>query len=140
MFAKWIEKDNGFSFSESDNGGLEISYTYYKELLFQNGKGTGIIGRNSEGLPVIVDLPKPSSDEVAAAERAWRDREIDGLSWLRERHRDQLEIGFDPTLGVEQFIELLIYMQGLRDWPQSLDFPAHDQRPIQPDWIAEQTR
>lgn len=73
------------------------------------------------------------------AERSWRDGELASLMWLRERHRDQLEISVDTTLTGEQFTELLHYMQDLRDWPQSPDFPALDHRPVAPAWIADQT-
>jgi len=73
------------------------------------------------------------------AERSWRDGELAGLMWLRERHRDQLEISVDTTLTGEQFTELLHYMQDLRDWPQSPDFPDSEHRPVAPAWIADQT-
>ncbi len=73
------------------------------------------------------------------AERSWRDGELASLMWLRERHRDQLEIGRETTLSAEQFTELLEYMQDLRDWPQSPDFPDIEQRPVPPVWIADQT-
>lgn len=74
------------------------------------------------------------------AERSWRDGELASLMWLRERHRDQLEIGRETTLSAEQFTELLEYMQDLRDWPQSPDFPDIEQRPVPPAWIAEKTQ
>ncbi|WP_241526830.1 MULTISPECIES: phage tail assembly chaperone [unclassified Pseudomonas] len=46
----------------------------------------------------------------------------------------------NPTLSVEQFQELLTYIQALRDWPQSKAFPDTDHRPNPPPWLAEQTR
>ena len=73
-------------------------------------------------------------------ERAWRDAELSSVVWLRERHRDQREIGGSITLTGEQFVELLVYMQALRDWPQSPVFPDNLHRPTAPDWIAEQTQ
>ncbi|MEN5239106.1 phage tail assembly chaperone [Pseudomonas sichuanensis] len=73
------------------------------------------------------------------SERQWRDTELAALVWLRDRHRDQLEIGGQTTLTPEQFTELLIYMQQLRDWPQSPEFPESSARPVAPPWIAEQT-
>lgn len=73
-------------------------------------------------------------------ERAWRDAMLSSVAWLRERHRDQLEIGGETTLTSEQFNEQLVYMQALRDWPQSADFPDNQHRPTAPDWIAEQTQ
>lgn len=76
-------------------------------------------------------LPADSS-----AERAWRDGELVAVMWLRERHRDQLEIEAPTTLTGEQFKELLVYLQALRDWPQSADFPNTLHRPAAPPWIA----
>lgn len=81
----------------------------------------------------------PTTDELSARERAWRDVELTSVLWLRERHRDQLEIEAPTTLTTDQFKELLVYMQSLRDWPQSPDFPQIKQRPVAPPWVAEQT-
>ncbi|VVN31469.1 hypothetical protein PS663_04876 [Pseudomonas fluorescens] len=60
--------------------------------------------------------------------------------WLRERHRDQQEIGADATLESEQFKELLVYTQALRDWPQSPNFPNIEYRPVTPTWIGDHTQ
>ncbi|MEB2855513.1 phage tail protein [Pseudomonas atacamensis] len=95
-----------------------------------------------DGLLVLVDpVPmEPTVEQLAAAERAWRDAEVLRISWLRDRHRDQVETSDVTTLTPEQFNELLVYMQALRDWPQSPNFPAVENRPIAPDWIAGQTQ
>ena len=74
------------------------------------------------------------------AERAWRDAEIESVKWLRERHRDEVDSSRPTTLTTEQSGELLDYVQALRDWPASADFPNIDARPVAPAWIAEQTR
>ncbi|WP_256244300.1 phage tail assembly chaperone [Pseudomonas sp. PH1b] len=73
-------------------------------------------------------------------ERAWRLAELAAVTWLRDRHRDQLEIKAPTNLSDQQFTELLVYMQVLRDWPQSPDFPQIEQRPVAPSWIAEQSQ
>lgn len=73
-------------------------------------------------------------------ERNWRDTELTSLMWLRERHRDQLEIQAPTSIDGEQFKVLLVYMQALRDWPQSANFPDSQYRPVAPSWIAEQTQ
>nr|WP_319527810.1 phage tail assembly chaperone [Pseudomonas laurentiana] len=83
-------------------------------------------------------LPPLTAEEIAADERAWRDRELASVVWLRERHRDQVEIGGGTTLATEQFQGLLLYMQALRDWPQSEQFPVSEHRPVAPPWVAEQ--
>jgi hypothetical protein len=78
-------------------------------------------------------------EDPATFEREWRDAELSCVFWLCERHRDQREIGWDKTLSDDQFNELLIYMQKLRDWPQSPNFPDSEHRPVAPAWIVDQT-
>ncbi|BCJ05585.1 hypothetical protein PRtIB026_A46160 [Pseudomonas sp. RtIB026] len=101
---------------------------------------SGKIRVHEKGLPILIDPPPASSEEQAKLERNWRDSELDAVIWLRDRHRDQLEIGADTTLTLERFNELLIYMQALRDWPQSGDFPDLGHRPSAPLWLVEQTQ
>lgn len=94
-------------------------------------------GHDIDGLPILIDPPAP---DLADQERWWRDNELSSVIWLRDRHRDQLDIGSATTLSSDQFAELLLYMQALRDWPQSAGFPDSQHRPIAPDWIAEQAQ
>jgi|GEM_PF-3035525 len=85
--------------------------------------------------PVVEPLP----DAPEAAGRAWRDAEILRVTWLRDRHRDEVEIGGETTISAEQYAELLVYIKALRDWPASADFPAEHSRPVVPEWVASQT-
>lgn len=85
-------------------------------------------------------LPKSNVEEAANEERRWRDLELQGVAWLRERHRDQAELGSDTTLSADQYSELLTYMQQLRDWPQSVSFPDASKRPVPPGWIKDQVQ
>jgi hypothetical protein len=117
---------------------VEISEALFLSAICNPAPGK-TLAHDEQGLPYLVDAPEPLPD-LAAQERAWRDSELSALMWLRERHRDQLEISEAPTLTVEQFNELLVYMQALRDWPQSPDFPSVEMRPVAPDWIAGQTQ
>lgn len=82
--------------------------------------------------------PSPAFDLVVV-ERAWRDDELLAVTWLRDRHRDQLEMEASTTLSDEYFMQLLVYIQALRDWPQSPNFPKAELRPVAPIWLAEQT-
>lgn len=66
---------------------------------------------------------------LAGLERSWRNDVLERLRWLRDRHRDEQEIGEAPTLTPEQFSDLLAYMHALRQWPQSKGFPDVTQRP-----------
>ncbi|KJH87521.1 Caudovirales tail fiber assembly protein [Pseudomonas fluorescens] len=99
-----------------------------------------IRGHDAQGLPTLIDPLPPTADELSVQERSWRDAEIERVEWLRERHRDQLDIGELSTLTPEQFGELLGHIKALRDWPQSQNFPDNQYRPIAPAWIAEQAR
>lgn len=85
-------------------------------------------------------LPKSTAEEAANEERRWRDTELQGVAWLRERHRDQTELGAGTTLTADQYSELLTYMQQLRDWPQSDSFPDASKRPVPPVWIKDQVQ
>lgn len=82
--------------------------------------------------------PRPVFDLVVV-ERAWRDDELLSVTWLRDRHRDQIENEVATTLSDGYFKQLLVYIQTLRDWPQSPNFPKAELRPVAPSWLAEQT-
>lgn len=97
----------------------------------------GKIRSHVDGLPVLIDRPPASPEDLAELERHWRDGELSAVTWLRDRHRDQLDAGTPTTLSPELFAELLAYLQALRDWPQSEAFPDPTQRPTAPEWIAE---
>jgi hypothetical protein len=53
--------------------------------------------------------------------------------WLSIRHRDQLEASIPTSLTSEQFSELMVYRQALRDWPVSGDY--NEPYPAQPSWM-----
>lgn len=117
---------------------IEIPEALYVSVIGNPAPGK-IRAHDEHGLPYLIDAPEAVPD-VALLERAWRDGELAKLVWLRDRHRDQLEIGGSTTLTAEQFQELLVYMQALRDWPQSEQFPETEHRPVAPPWIFEQTQ
>lgn len=87
----------------------------------------------------ITKQPLPElKPDLSEVERQWRDGELQSIKWLRERHRDEQDLALSTTLTPEQYAQLLTYMQQLRDWPQSPAFPAHEQRPVPPGWLASQ--
>lgn len=115
---------------------IPISEDVYQAVIANPTPGK-LRDHDADGQPILVDPPPASAAELAEMERLWRDAELAGITWLRERHRDQQEIGTATTLSAEQFAELLVYMQQLRDWPQSEAFPSTVQRPAAPPWVAE---
>ncbi|MBV4500738.1 hypothetical protein HU736_008820 [Pseudomonas sp. SWRI56] len=74
-------------------------------------------------------------EQRKSAERQWRDGELAARQWLRDRHRDEQDLGRPTTLSTERFDEFLAYLQKLRDWPVSEFFPDPLQRPPLPGWI-----
>lgn len=114
----------------------EITEERYLEVLANPARGK-VRGHDAEGLPILID---PPPEDLAIPERVWRDGEILRVQWLRDRHRDEMEIGRDTTLSAGQFAQLLAYIQDLRDWPQLPDFPNQNSRPEAPGWIAEQVQ
>lgn len=111
---------------------VEITAARHVEL--REAQSTGrVIVPDGQGQPVAVEKV-PTSDELSARERGWRDGRLRLVSGVRDRHRDELELGLATTLTSEQFAELLEYIQQLRDWPQSEQFPAAEHRPTPPGW------
>lgn len=109
----------------------------YQEVIGSPAAGK-IRSHDADGLPVLIDPPPLTSEQLATVERQWRDREIERIKWLRERHRDEQDLGRDTTLNSERFADLLSYMQLLRDWPLSPAFPAELGRPVEPLWLSQE--
>ncbi|MFJ4346879.1 phage tail assembly chaperone [Pseudomonas sp. NPDC089401] len=118
---------------------VELSQELFASVVSQR-PADKLMQPGADGLPELVDFPAADSGQILTKERTWRDAKLAEVVWLRDRHRDQLEIGSDTTLTAEQFNALLVFMQALRDWPQSDAFPDVSQRPAPPVWLAEQTR
>jgi hypothetical protein len=86
----------------------------------------------------FLALQSMSPVDPDAADRIWRDAEIVRVAWLRDRHRDEVEMGAETTISTEQYVELLAYIKALRDWPATAEFPAEESRPVVPEWVASQ--
>ena len=118
------------------NDVVEISDELFDEVI-ANAPIDKVRG-HKDGLPFLMDAPPPGIDQLRAAERVWRDLEIERIKWLRERHRDEVDMGRTASLAQDQFAELLVFIQLLRDWPESTEFPKQEKRPAAPSWIAAQ--
>ncbi|WP_262378193.1 phage tail assembly chaperone [Pseudomonas sp. WS 5532] len=116
-----------------------ISNSLY-ETLRDGQSGLKRIEIDKDGMPALVDVADQDDERAADEERYWRDTEIESIKWLRERHRDETEQAQKNTLTVDQYKELLAYIQTLRDWPQLEGFPGAEHRPVAPPWIAEHIR
>ncbi len=116
---------------------VPITEERYLEVIANPEPGK-VRSHDHEGLPMLIDPPPLTPDELTAAERLWRDAKIESVRWLRERHRDEVDSARPTTLTTEQSAELLGYVQTLRDWPLSPGFPDSERRPVAPPWVAEQ--
>lgn len=117
---------------------VEITSRERADALAGERRGKVIVA-DASGRPVLVDSVA-TPEVMANKERGWRDSELERVLWLRDRHRDEQDQHRVTTLGAEQFTELLIYIQMLRDWPQSEHFPNLERRPAAASWIAEQSQ
>lgn len=123
-------------FSEMPSDVVEIGEAQYRQLI---GSGKSIVV-GADGLPAIALEVVLSLEELMERDRAWRDALLLRYGGLRDRHRDEVELGMVTTLTGDQYAELLALLQELRDWPQSELFPAAEHRPVPPTWLAELTQ
>lgn len=90
---------------------------------------------------IVIDLDKKFNrtvrrDEAARAEvRLTRDRLINKVSWVRQRHLDELALGVATTLQGTEYTRLLDFIQSLRDVPNQQGFPLEVEWPPVPAFI-----
>ena len=93
-------------------------------------------GHDAEGLPILIDPPPLSAEELEQVERVWRDAQLVQTDSLVVRHRDEVEDGSTTTLIAEQYAELQAFRRALRNWPEGDEFPLIERRPLAPLWLA----
>lgn len=107
---------------------LPITHERRVELLEGQAEGK-LIREDAEGRPILVDLPPPTLEQLAASERRWRDNELSASDRIVARHRDERDLGVPLSMSDQEFTELLEYRQTLRDWPEDAAFPDAGNRP-----------
>ncbi|RON29053.1 MULTISPECIES: phage tail assembly chaperone [Pseudomonas] len=127
----------GINASDIPSDVIEIPQAYWISLLQQLAVTPKMISvRADNGYPVLTDTPPLAPEEVAKAERLWRDSQLLATDSMVARDRDELEDGGGTTLTTEQYAELQAYRRALRDWPQGSFFPFSEHRPSAPLWLA----
>ncbi len=74
MFAKWVEQDGRFAFSERDNGGVSIGDAQYRELFAGQDRGLQIV-MGPDGAPILSEQSAPPKEiqlELRLREKAAR--------------------------------------------------------------------
>lgn len=94
--------------------------------------GGKVLIKDEDGKPCLADRPPPSADTLAEIERRWRDQQLALTDPLVVRHRDEIELGKQPTLDEGLYVELQTYRAALRDWSDSQLFPKREHRPVSP--------
>lgn len=115
---------------------VEIDNERY-DAVIANPKAGTVRAHDDEGLPVLVELAPLSDEELSQEAKAWRDQAFDRVVWLRDRHRDEVELMKVTTLSDSEYQELLVYLQALRKWPQAKKFPSKRSRPKKPAWLVD---
>lgn len=116
-----------------------ISDDCYDQVI-RNPDPSKVRDHDEQGLPVLVERPPLSVGELAAIERAWRDRQLNETQWLVARYSEERSLELTTSNSLEEYSALLEYRQHLRDWPASEAFPDSEQRPEAPLWISLQTQ
>lgn len=125
-------------FYHSDLHGLNIPADAFQLsegeycALVSNAPKETVLSLNIDGRPQRVLLAVPTDDGL---ERAWRNKALESTQWLVLRDVEEMEVGVGTTLRTEEFKELLVYRQALRDWPNDPEFPDTRSRPVEPDWL-----
>lgn len=101
---------------------FEDDEEYSDRVLWADKNGATIFPL-SDGKFQLVELSKPSLDDLKAAKRAKRDNMINSYIWRVQRYEQQTKLGLETTDTEEDYLELLNYIQFLRDLPESPDFP-----------------
>ncbi len=102
---------------------VEITPEEHAVLMDGQAKGKRIVP-NKNGYPVLVDPPLPTSDELASAARAKRDRLLSESDWIVAKSIEAAEQV--PSAWIE-------YRQSLRDTPEQNGFPSHIEWPARPE-------
>ncbi|WP_323115174.1 phage tail assembly chaperone [Pseudomonas guariconensis] len=114
------------------DGAIEIQAELWARMVSE----TDGVWSRLDGVITKQPLPPPSTGVLGMSERVWRNAAVASTEWLMNRHRDELDMQLATTLSAEQFAELLVYRQVLRNWPQSEAFPDAEQRPVAPAFLS----
>ncbi|MBX8467532.1 MULTISPECIES: phage tail assembly chaperone [unclassified Pseudomonas] len=130
----WSPSTQGFFDSRVNTAipkdAVEISPAHRDELMDGCRRNQVIVCR-ANGFPILADAAPMTPEDLANAERHWRDAQLVKTDPLITRHRDELETMEKTTLSAENYTTLQQYRRDLRDWPSSTQFPAIANRP---DW------
>lgn len=104
---------------------VEITDEKHQALLSGQSAGKRM-AVDKDFVPVVLDPPAPTREQIAAQRRAARDAALSASDWLISRHQDEKLIGDGTTLTSTQLTTLLKYRQALRDMGNADGWPYID--------------
>lgn len=108
----------------SENSG-EIEYTDKpNESINSLEPYQAIIDEHTRLKNEAVNPPPPTEAETYAGLLSERTSKITSSDWIIKRHRDEKDLGKNPTLTEAEFIEALQWQDDLRELPQK--YPTSD--------------
>lgn len=69
------------------------------------------------------EIIEPSIEDKEVVARLLRNELLNGIEWRVNRYKDQKELGIKTDDDEETYMDILAYMQYLRDIPSDSDFP-----------------
>lgn len=115
---------------------LEITSEQYVEALAQRSQGQEVYLAESMD-KLEYRKPVEAEEQKWTMIRAQRDFLLNEMSWLVERHREQLDLGVETTLSEARYKALLKYRQALRDLPASETDPEAIKWPKPPAFVKD---
>lgn len=120
---------------ELPSDAIEIDRARHADILEELSEGM-VLTADEEGRPAVAPPPPPTTDQLAASVRRDRDARIADIQWMVERHTSQLALETATTLSHADYLELLQYLQDLRDVPLQAEFPQSVTWPIPPAFVS----
>jgi hypothetical protein len=112
-----------------------ISTGDHARLLGELSEGR-VLDVDADGYPVTTEPAGPDIEQLAHLARQRRDAGISAVQWLIQRHGDELAVSRPTTLNEAEHLQLLQYVQDLRDVPAQTGFPTEIVWPVTPDVAA----
>lgn len=99
-----------------------LTASNYTEAAFWCNKNNATIEVMEKGRYRIVAIPAPTEDELIEQNRALRDAAINAIIWRVQRFDQQTALGIATNDNKATYMDLLCYVQYLRDMPKQEGF------------------
>ena len=102
--------------------GNKLTEENYTEAAVWCNNNNSMIVQEEDGY-YIRAIPEPSTEQLAIAKRAERNEAIYSIIWRVQRYEQQKLLDMPTTDSEQTYMDILEYIQYLRDIPNTLIFP-----------------